>query len=214
MSDSVCIWLARHGETDWNVASRIQGSLDIPLNNTGLVQAECVAKRLAVAPIQAIYSSPLSRAFQTARPLARRLDLEVISIAGMAERHFGDLQGKTPAEIAQQDAALHARWQSRDPQFLPRGGESLLQFRDRVLSTIDQIIGERLGQNIAIFTHGGVLDMLYRHASNLHLSAPRVWSIKNASIHQFTGRVTSLCIDTWGLVDHLDNEDQQDELQQ
>jgi 2,3-bisphosphoglycerate-dependent phosphoglycerate mutase len=212
MSDSVCIWLARHGETDWNIASRIQGSLDIPLNNTGLVQAECVARRLAAAPIQAIYSSPLSRAFQTARPLARQLDLEVISLSGLAERHFGDLQGKTPAEIAQQDAELYARWQSRDPKFLPKGGESLLQFRDRVVSTMDQIIDERLRQNIAIFTHGGVLDMLYRHASDLHLSAPRTWSIKNASIHQFTGRVASLRIEAWGLVDHLEDKDQRDEL--
>jgi len=214
MSDSVCIWLARHGETDWNVASRIQGSLDIPLNHAGIGQAECVARRLAEVPIHAIYSSPLSRAFQTASPLARRLDLGVLSVSGLVERHFGELQGKTPAEIAQEDAALHARWQSRDPHFLPRGGESLLQFHDRVVSTMDQIISQRLGQTIAIFTHGGVLDTLYRHASDLHLSVPRAWSIKNASIHQFTGRVDSLCIEAWGLVDHLDNTDQRDELRQ
>jgi len=212
MSDSVCIWLARHGETDWNVAARIQGSLDIPLNNAGKRQAECVANRLAQCSIQAVYSSPLTRAYQTASPLARRLDLNVVSVSGLAERHFGDLQGKTPAEIAQEDANLHARWQSRDPHFLPNGGESLLQFRDRVISTIDQIISNHPAQTIAIFTHGGVLDTLYRHASNIHLSAPRAWAIKNASIHQFTGRPASLCIKAWGLVDHLDNSDQRDEL--
>lgn len=212
MSLTTTIWLVRHGETDWNTGSRVQGTSDIPLNATGLVQARLVAERLVTCSLDAIYSSPLSRALQTAAPLADQLQLSTQPVAGLAERHFGHFQGKTLDQVAQDDPEGYARWQARDPDFVPTGGESLVQLRGRVARAIDEVVQVRLGQTIAVFTHGGVLDMIYRIANDLDLHAPRAWPIANAAIHHLTGTPGLVRIVTWGMLDHLGQEAGRDEL--
>ncbi len=212
MSATTTIWLVRHGETDWNTGSRVQGSTDIPLNPTGLTQARLVANRLVTFPLDAIYSSPLSRAMQTAMPLAEQLGFSVHAVAGLAERDFGNFQGKTPDQVAQEDPVGFQRWQTRDPNFIPAGGESLEQFRDRVAIALDELIHARLGQTIAVFTHGGVLDMIYRLAHDIALDAPRAWPIANAAIHHLIGAPGLVQINTWGILDHLGSQTGRDEL--
>lgn len=212
MSLTTTIWLVRHGETDWNTGSRVQGTTDIPLNPTGLAQARLVGNRLATFSLDAIYSSPLSRAMQTAMPLADQVQLSIQSVAGLAERDFGQFQGKTPDQVAEEDPAGYARWQARDPDFVPAGGESLVQFRGRVAQALDEVIQARLGQTIAIFTHGGVLDMIYRIAHDLDLHAPRAWPIANAAIHHLIGAPGLVRIETWGMLDHLGGQAGRDEL--
>ena len=90
----------RHGETAWNVATRIQGQLDIPLNETGRWQANRMAQALADEPIRAIYASDLLRARETALALAEATGLPLLSEEGLREREFGLFEGKTFAEIA------------------------------------------------------------------------------------------------------------------
>ncbi len=212
MSLTTTIWLVRHGETDWNTGSRVQGTTDIPLNATGLAQARLVAQRLVTFSLDAIYSSPLSRAMQTATPLADQLQLSIQPVAGLAERDFGSFQGKTPDQVAQEDPEGYQRWQTRDPDFVPTGGESLVQFRDRVARALDDVVQARLGQTIAVFTHGGVLDMIYRIANDLDLHAPRAWPIANAAIHHLIGTPGLVRIETWGMLDHLGSQAGRDEL--
>ncbi len=212
MSTTTTIWLVRHGETDWNTGSRVQGTTDIPLNSTGLTQARLVANRLATFSLDAILSSPLSRAMQTATPLAEQLGFPVHPVPGLAERDFGSFQGKTPDQVAEEDPSGYQRWQTRDPNFIPSGGESLVQFRDRVAQALDAVIQARLGQTIAVFTHGGVLDMIYRLANDIALDAPRAWPIANAAIHHLVGAPGLVRINTWGLLDHLGSQSGRDEL--
>lgn len=212
MSLTTTIWLVRHGETDWNTLSRVQGTTDIPLNATGIAQAQCVAHRLVTFCLDAIYSSPLSRAMQTAIPLADPLQLSIHPVEGLAERDFGSFQGKTLDQVAQEDPAGYQRWQARDPDFVPTGGESLVQFRNRVAQALDEVVQARLGQTIAIFTHGGVLDMIYRLAHDLDLHTPRAWPIANAAIHHLIGAPGLLRIETWGILDHLSSQAGRDEL--
>jgi probable phosphoglycerate mutase len=116
----------RHGETMWNVDTRIQGHLDIPLNETGRKQAERMALALADEPISAIYASDLTRAWETAQYLGRVQGMEVTREEGLRERGFGDFEGKTFAEIEALLPDQSMRWRKRDPEFAPAGGESLI----------------------------------------------------------------------------------------
>src|SRR5664280_2119664 len=109
----------RHGETAWNVDTRIQGQLDIGLNETGRQQARRVAQALTGEPIQAIYSSDLSRAWDTARSIADATGQTLQAHAGLRERGFGVFQGKTYAEIEAAWPDQAWRWRKRDPQWAP-----------------------------------------------------------------------------------------------
>ncbi len=118
----------RHGETAWNRERRLQGQLDIPLNDTGRAQACALAEALAGEPIDAVYTSDLGRAMQTAAPLAETLGLQVRAEPRLRERCYGDLEGMTYAEVAEKRPEDFARWQARVPAYAPPPGESLRQF--------------------------------------------------------------------------------------
>ena len=212
MLTTTTLWFVRHGETDWNTQSRIQDTTDIPLNETGLRQARLISTRLSGVSIDAIYSSPLARAEQTAMPLAGRLDLPIHRVDGLSERNFGSFQGKTPSEIAIEDPDNYRRWQDRDEMFVPSGGESLVQFRDRVSRSILDLVHTRAGQVIVVFTHGGVLDMIYRLAHDLELSLPRTWPVANAAIHHVVATSEAFRVEAWGITDHLEDPAARDEL--
>lgn len=187
--DATRLFVVRHGETAWNVDTRIQGHLDIPLNDTGRWQARRMAAALADEPIHAIYSSDLSRAHETALALSHAVGIAVHTEAGLRERGFGDFQGLTFKEIEARWPEDALRWRRRDPSFGPTGGETLAGFYARVVDTATTLAQKHPGQTIAMVAHGGVLDCLYRAASRVDLQAPRTWQLGNASINRllFTG---------------------------
>jgi 2,3-bisphosphoglycerate-dependent phosphoglycerate mutase len=206
------IWLVRHGETDWNAQRRLQGSTDIALNAVGIAQADSVARWLGHIVFDAIYSSPLSRTVQTAQPLAIQQKISPQLIPAIAERDFGIFQGLTPDDISVRYPDDYHRWQGRDPSFCPQGGESLMDFRGRVHSGIQAIVSEHPGQTVAVFSHGGVLDMIYRLANQLALHTPREWPIPNAGIQRLLGSKIKLEIQDWGITEHLTGPTFHDEL--
>lgn len=212
MSLATTLWIVRHGETDWNHESRIQGTTDIPLNHVGMMQARLVAQRLSAISFDAIYSSSLGRAYQTAIPLSEIAGLNVVRAESLAERNFGEFQGKTPDEISALDPSGYRRWQARELEFAPTGGESLLAFRDRIASGFEDIVKSWQGKTIAIFTHGGVLDMVYRLAQNLELQSLRTWPIPNAGVQCLHWAHDSATISLWGDVAHLVGAPSRDEL--
>jgi 2,3-bisphosphoglycerate-dependent phosphoglycerate mutase len=172
------------GETAWNVATRIQGQLDIGLNELGRWQVHRLALALAGQDIAAIYASDLWRAYDTALSIGNAVSLPVITDEGLRERGFGAFEGRTFAEIEQEWPDQAARWRQRDPSFAPEGGESLLQFRERVLSTIATLAALHPGEQIVVASHGGVMDVLYRAATGQDLQAPRTWQLGNAAINR------------------------------
>ncbi len=129
------IVLVRHGETDWNRERRLQGQLDVPLNVQGLEQAAQLGKALAGERFDAVYASDLSRAKQTAQALADRVGATVRDDAGLRERHYGQFEGLTYAEVAEKHPAEFAAWQERVPDFAPPGGETLTGFHERAVET-------------------------------------------------------------------------------
>lgn len=194
----------RHGETDWNAASRIQGQLDIGLNDAGRWQARRLAEVLADEALDAVYSSDLARARETAQAVAVNAGLDVRTDAGLRERGFGVFEGLTFAEIEQRFPEPARRWRQRDAGFGPEGGETLTAFYSRAVASVTALAAKHRGQHIAIVAHGGVLDALYRAASRVALDAPRTWQVGNASINRLLCSDAGFVLVGWADTIHLD----------
>ena len=194
----------RHGETAWNVDTRIQGHLDIALNDTGRWQARQVARALADEPLAAVYTSDLQRAHATAQAIAQASGAPLVAEPGLRERSFGELEGRTFAEIEAELPEQARRWRQRDPHFAPAGGETLVQLRERIAATTHRLAAQHTEQLIVLVAHGGVLDMLYRLATGLDLQAPRTWLVTNASINRLLWTPQGLTLVGWADTQHLD----------
>jgi probable phosphoglycerate mutase len=195
----------RHGETDWNVDTRIQGQLDIGLNDNGRWQAERLASALADERLDAVYASDLARAHDTAHAIAAPAGLVVRLDAGLRERGFGCFEGKSYAEIEQRFPLEAQRWRRRDLQFAPEGGEVLSVFVERALVAVASIAARHRGGHIAVVTHGGVLDALYRAASRIALDAPRTWQLGNAGINRLLHGDGGFTLVGWADTLHLED---------
>ena len=202
----------RHGETAWNVETRIQGQLDIALNETGRWQAQRLARALAARePIATIYSSDLLRAWDTAISIADATRLTLHTHEGLRERGFGIFQGKTYAQIEATWPEDAVRWRKREPGWAPPEGESLLDFRQRILDTVQALAAQHLGERILVVAHGGVMDVLYRAATGLDLQAPRTWTLGNAAINRLLWTPEGFTLVGWADMQHL-TQDALDEV--
>jgi len=201
------ILLIRHGETAWNARKRLQGHLDIPLNEEGERQAAALGRALREEPLDAIFSSDLQRARQTAQAIAAPRGLEVQLDRGLRERCYGAFEGMLYGEISQRFPEAYAAWQARDIDArFPQGvhvAETLREFAQRVVSTITRIVSENAYRRVAMVAHGGVLECAYRHAQGLGFSHARDFDILNASVNRFTWDGSTLQIARWGDVAHL-----------
>lgn len=197
----------RHGETDWNVATRIQGLTDIPLNERGRQQASRLAQALAGETLHAIYTSDLQRARDTAAAVAQSCGAPLREDTGLRERHFGDFEGATFEEIAQRWPEDALRWRRRDPDFGPTGGEVLQDFFDRSVAAAHRLAAAHTGQTIALVAHGGVLDCLYRAATRLELQAPRTWQVGNATVNRLLWTPEGFTLVGWNDDAHLQGLD-------
>ena len=165
------IYVFRHGETDYNVQGRMQGYLDIPLNNNGIAQARILADKLSDLHLEYIYSSPLSRALKTAQIVADKNNIKIISEQNLSEWNLGifcghivritDLPKNTPVDF-NKDIIQVPRALLSDDDFVPEHGESYNMFKKRVRDAIMNIVKNTNAQNIGIASHGGVIKALIR----------------------------------------------------
>jgi 2,3-bisphosphoglycerate-dependent phosphoglycerate mutase len=209
MMGTTRIIAVRHGETAWNVATRIQGHTDIGLNDTGRWQAQRLALVLAGEAIARIYTSDLSRAQDTAHAIAAAgASLGARAVhqhTGLRERGFGIFEGQTHAQIAAQWPEENTRWKHREPHFAPPGGETPMQLHERVSRTLHELAQPHQDEQIVLVTHGGVLDMLYRLATNQAVDAPRTWELGNASINRLLWTLDALTLVGWADARHLES---------
>jgi broad specificity phosphatase PhoE len=133
------IYLARHGQTAFNVEPRFQGQLPVPLDATGRAQAEDLAKRAVPYGFTVLYASPLERALETARIVAARVHLEPRLDARLVETDSGDWTGRSMAEVQASEPEAFKRWQDGDPAFRFPGGESFTDQAERVRAAIADI---------------------------------------------------------------------------
>ena len=210
------IWFIRHGETAWNHQRRLQGWQDIPLNEMGIDQAAKLAARLRNdaqhAPFNALYSSDLQRAHATAQSTADSLGLRVRTEPGIRERAFGVLEGLVMDLAATYQPEAANVWKSRDPSLALEGGESLGQFQARIVATVNDIAERHQGERILAFTHGGVLDIIWRHAAGLALNAPRdnAFTLFNVGINRIAVAGKEWKIVDWGDIAHIAGKTESD----
>ena len=134
------VLLARHGQTDWNAAGRIQGASDVPLNERGREQAAALAGRvLDAGAISAVYTSPLKRARETAEIIGRRLGLEPVPVAALTELNFGDWEGCSWEEIGRRWPEQFASYSSDRKNYAPPNGESYAEMLGRAWPFVDAL---------------------------------------------------------------------------
>ena len=195
--------VVRHGETEWNVASRIQGFRDSPLTARGVAQADAIAGRLAQERFDLLVASDLGRAMQTAERIAARCGLPVIADARLRERNFGVGEGLTYGEIDHEWPEVFSRVRETDPDFVIPGGESRRQFHDRIRDAFVALASEHDGKRVAVVAHGGVLATLYRHMHDIPVARPHRIPIANASYNAVTFEADAWTVQAWDEVDHL-----------
>ncbi len=172
------VLLVRHGQTAWNVERRFLGRTDIPLDAIGLDQAARLARRLADTPLAAVWSSPLTRAVQTATPLgAPRTD------AGLVEIDMGALEGLSGAEFAARHPDIAAAWRAEPHNVSLPGGERLADVQARGIDAFARIaatVGP--GETIVVVTHQLLLATVVCHLSGASIAAYRTYMHRNTGI--------------------------------
>jgi broad specificity phosphatase PhoE len=190
----VKVILIRHGETDWNQEQIFRGEIDVPLNQPGLAQARAVREALAEIVIDALYASPLARAFETARVLAEGRNLEVRREEGLSDVDFGLWQGLPKEKVKKDCPDLYSTWLT-EPQLVtfPRG-ETLLKVQQRAMVALERIMDRNPGKTVALVSHRVVNKVMLCGVLGLDLS--RFWRVKQdtCAINRFEHDNGSYCL--------------------
>ena len=199
--------LIRHGETDWNRELRFQGQVDVPLNAVGHEQARRVGARLAAESVNLLVCSDLIRTRQTAMPISAQnqqlMATEAVLSAAWREQNFGIVDGLRVDDIKTRHPQAWTQWLRFHADYAFEGGESTQQFHGRVMAAVRDLSLQYAQQTVAVVTHGGVLDMIYRTARALPLSGPRQSEIPNAGLNRVRIEGDAIEILTWADTLHL-----------
>jgi len=171
------IILVRHGQTEWNRIERFRGRADVPLNETGVKQAEATGQRVASQwRPAAVYSSPLSRAVKTAEAIARHFSLPVQIHPGLVDIDYGEWQGLTPEEARQRWPAEIDAWYHQPHLARIPGGESLAELRVRLMASVNKLAKRHAGQTIVLVGHTVINRIILLGV--LGLGDERFWRLK------------------------------------
>jgi phosphoserine phosphatase len=147
------VYVVRHGQTAWNKEEIFRGRSDVPLNETGLREASLAAEYFRGRGIQAIYSSPLARAWQTAQKIAGVVGQKVFPLQGINDMSFGTWEGKPIGDVQKNDGQRYAQWVEAPHLLRIPGGESLDEVRDRALAALEEVIRTHEGKAVVLVSH-------------------------------------------------------------
>jgi probable phosphoglycerate mutase len=185
---STHVVIIRHGQSQGNAEGRFGGHTDTPLSPRGRRQAEATARALASEKFDAIYSSDLPRAIETASPLSWLTNVPLETTDALRERSVGVMEGLTFEEAAEQHPEQYQALLRRDFEHVLLGGESYRQTLDRASRKLDEVIEQHKGGRIALFAHTGTICILILHLMGA-LDAPElkpVWiATANCGIARF-----------------------------
>jgi broad specificity phosphatase PhoE len=205
------ILIARHGESDWNRERRWQGQADRPLTERGREQAEALAERLAHVGLDAVYSSDLRRALDTASAGARRQGLDVQELQELREVDVGSWSGLTREEAEERFPKGFRRWRAGFPGW--DDGETYEEMADRVFATVERIARGHEGGRLLVVSHGGPIRALHAAALGLDVHSyrrlrPVEPNARLSAVCFVDGRLTELC--PAGEIDELIARDQRE----
>ena len=169
------IIIARHGETDWNVGEVFRGRADVPLNETGLAQAEALGRHLADVSVETVYSSPLKRAVDTARAVAVHHALEVGIAPELVDFDYGAWQGLTQQQVRERYPELLERWLTEPHLVAMPEGESLDDVAQRARGLVDRLVADHHG-TVVLVSHRVVNKVLI--CSLLGLDNSHFWNVR------------------------------------
>ncbi len=197
------LFLTRHGQTDWNIAGKYQGQSDVPLNQTGILQAEALAKRLSAEKIDAIYSSDLSRAKDTAQAIANFHQLHINTDLCWRELNFGDWEGMNYKEMSAHSPELFENWMKDSTNISTPNGESLKQLAHRVKTAFDEIKNKHKDQTVLLVSHSGALQALLATLLGIELNFYWQFKISQASLSELKVYEDSVVLNLLNDVNHL-----------
>ena len=166
-------YLLRHGETEWNAENRLCGRTDVTLSEAGRRQAKSLAERLKPIPFEALYSSPLKRALETARLISESVGLQPVPDERLVELDYGRWEGKTLAEIMESDPKTFCAWDADPAQVAPPGGESGLEAQQRVVSFLDFLAAKHPQGDVLVVLHKTVCRLAICHVLGMSPSEYR-----------------------------------------
>ncbi len=170
------IYLVRHGQTEWNRELRFRGRADVALDENGRRQASAIADALMGKDISAIYTSPLKRSIETARPAATAFHLNIVTLQGFIDINYGEWEGLAYDEVRQRYANLCRKWEGRPHLVKFPNGESLEEVKRRSFSAFMKVVAENSGKSILIIPHRVINKVLL--CAVLGLSNAHFWSIR------------------------------------
>jgi len=197
--------LIRHGESTWNREHRIQGQLDPPLSELGRKQAELVANRLASKRPQAVYSSDLKRALETAAPIAEAIGVPVQTLPALREIFLGEWEGLHTAELAVRYPEAWSGWTVEPNWDLVPGGEPAGAFEERVGAAVDAMLERHAHGEVIVVTHGGVIQLALHRIIGRASRGLFPFRISNASLSLIEKRDGRMIIAGVNDVSHLED---------
>ena len=147
------LYLVRHGQTAWNKEEVFRGRTDIPLDETGLKEAELAGEYFKALDIEAIHSSPLSRAWQTAQKIAQFHPLDVQPLDGLLDMSFGSWEGHSLKEVKETDGERYRQWREEPHLLKLPGGETLAEVRARAMSALEKAIRKHPEKTVILVSH-------------------------------------------------------------
>jgi len=197
------IVLIRHGQTAWNKEEIFRGQADVPLDEVGLRQAQALADALRAEPISGIYTSPLSRAVQTAAAVAESRGLVPVPVHGFTDIDFGAWEGLAHDAVRERFPELYATWQAQPEDVTFPGGENLDAVCQRAGAALAELVQQGAGQTIALVAHRVVNKVLICHI--LGLPNSHFWQIRQdtAAINRFSVTSSSYIVDCLNDTCHL-----------
>ncbi len=197
------IYLVRHGETDWNLQKRWQGTTDIELNETGIAQAEKLAKRFDEYNIDAIYCSPLGRAKKTAEVVQQNKNLPLFVKEDLKEVILGEWEGSTFEEVVSKYKKEFELWEGNHKEQIGFGVENYYDLQQRAFNVLQEICDEAKG-DVLVVTHGAWIRALVCKIMCIPLEHRLYFDVDNTSITTVEYKKSKFSIKTLNDAIHIE----------
>jgi 2,3-bisphosphoglycerate-dependent phosphoglycerate mutase len=203
-NNKTIIIFIRHGETEWNLSSRLMGLLDSPLTRKGVAQGKAIAERLSKEQFTALYSSDLGRAFHTAEFISGATKKKIVLEKDLREMNMGIYQGLTREDMLIKYPEEMRQFEELGPAYTLPDAENIMKKDERVKSVMNKLARRHIGEKIVIVSHGGILTSLFEYVLDMPPGSSWRFQRFNGSYNSFSFSDGFWSLVTWGDISHLE----------